>query len=929
MTLSVSAFTSAHHDSGTTLSVTWTPPANSLLVAFVTGTQSSSTVMSTSGLTWTRQIRSVDSFHNFTEVWTAPQASSASRVFLDTIGSSDHQSIHTCAFTDSSGALPVVGNVSGSGSASPRSASVTSAQVGAWAFAVSMSDGPPDFSAVTGQTLQDDIASADGYYGGDVIVGVYSLDAKATFAGQSMSLTVPSTIPPTATDAIAAIAIEPPVVPFVSFAGLTGHQALHPKVEVAFGFSINSDPATWVFTDITRYVQGPVTLTAGAQSTASSVDPSTISLELANTDGRFTARSPLLRNGQPNPYWPNVVRNVPMRVSISWDGASGAYELLTAFVNGWPLQPNAGVINVTVPILATGRLRRMQRSNKQNLSAMTRTIGVSDPDAWWPLEDSTGTQLAGSGIPGRPPMNVINATGVMFAGTDGAPGTGPLVSITGNGSLSAKLPNTAAVQYRIEIAAKLSAITVGDFHNIIEWTTVGGIATWDLNVTDVADGGLYVTWVDATGANTATYVSNIGIDDDQWHHIRVGIFSVSGHVTVTVTLDGVQVINQATGRVTGVATGVTINSTGTTADGQFMSVGQLAYWAPWGNGPQDTYYAFTGYAGEMAAERARRLADESNVPIVVRTSSSVNSQTMGAQGVDILVNLLGDCVTVDNGSLHDAGAQGALVFTSGTARYNAPIGMTLNYQQRQIGDGLAATYDDQNLVTEVVVSRQGGSSIRYIDPDAEDDYVQSVTVNAYSDKQLPDLATWLAHMGTYDAYRIASVSIDIRNRSPELAQAATSLEIPFRISPTNLPPPYPPLSFDQFAEGFTTVIDSVTWQTQYNCSPYGPWQVGVWNVSRYDSTSSTLTSPITATATSLSVTTANTGDLWTTASGQRPFQIMVGGEVMTVTNLTSSSSPQTFTVTRGVNGVALTHAAGEEVHIYPQAVYALGASAVA
>jgi hypothetical protein len=49
-----------------------------------------------------------------------------------------------------------------------------------------------------------------------------------------------------------------------------------------------------------------------------------------------------------------------------------------------------------------------------------------------------------------------------------------------------------------------------------------------------------------------------------------------------------------------------------------------------------------------------------------------------------------------------------------------------------------------------------------------------------------------------------------------------------------------------------------------------------------------------------------------------PFDISVGGEVMTVTSISSGTSPQTFTVTRSINGVVKTQTAGTDVRLaYP------------
>ena len=67
--------------------------------------------------------------------------------------------------------------------------------------------------------------------------------------------------------------------------------------------------------------------------------------------------------------------------------------------------------------------------------------------------------------------------------------------------------------------------------------------------------------------------------------------------------------------------------------------------------------------------------------------------------------------------------------------------------------------------------------------------------------------------------------------------------------------------------------------------------------------------------TSLSVSTS-TGPVWTTNAGHVPFDINIGGERMTVTAISGATSPQTFTVTRAVNGVEKHHSAGASVRLW-------------
>jgi hypothetical protein len=60
--------------------------------------------------------------------------------------------------------------------------------------------------------------------------------------------------------------------------------------------------------------------------------------------------------------------------------------------------------------------------------------------------------------------------------------------------------------------------------------------------------------------------------------------------------------------------------------------------------------------------------------------------------------------------------------------------------------------------------------------------------------------------------------------------------------------------------------------------------------------------------------------LWTTAAGDFPFDVDVGGEQITVTSIAGTTSPQAFTVVRSVNGVVKAQTAGADVRLfYPPA----------
>ncbi|MFD0469939.1 hypothetical protein ACFQ0B_17595 [Nonomuraea thailandensis] len=107
-----------------------------------------------------------------------------------------------------------------------------------------------------------------------------------------------------------------------------------------------------------------------------------------------------------------------------------------------------------------------------------------------------------------------------------------------------------------------------------------------------------------------------------------------------------------------------------------------------------------------------------------------------------------------------------------------------------------------------------------------------------------------------------------------------------------------------------------------NCSPESPYQVGTYDgTARYEPYDTVLNEPLDTTETGVDITTA-TGPLWSTTS--TGYQIIIGGEVMTVTAVgAAAGTVQTLTVTRSVNGVVKSHASGAEVRMFQPAIYAL------
>jgi hypothetical protein len=196
-----------------------------------------------------------------------------------------------------------------------------------------------------------------------------------------------------------------------------------------------------------------------------------------------------------------------------------------------------------------------------------------------------------------------------------------------------------------------------------------------------------------------------------------------------------------------------------------------------------------------------------------------------------------------------------------------------------------------------------------------------------ADTQLPDLAGWLLHQGTVDEPRYPAVAVDL-GRAPFAASAALTgdvmdTDVGATVALTNLPAWLPPDDTDQLVRGYSETLSNFTHTVAFIGEPASPQVVGIYDDTafRYHPDGSTLAAGVTSSATSLSVATAS-GPLWF-AFASTSFDIVVGGERMTVTATSGTSSPQTFTVTRSVNGVVKAHSAGETVDLFQPTIYAI------
>lgn len=268
--------------------------------------------------------------------------------------------------------------------------------------------------------------------------------------------------------------------------------------------------------------------------------------------------------------------------------------------------------------------------------------------------------------------------------------------------------------------------------------------------------------------------------------------------------------------------------------------------------------------------------------------------------------------------------------------YLESTAVALDYAAGHIAAPFEPVEDDQATRNDVTAGRTGGNTARVEETDGPLNvadppagvgrYDTSVTVNVASDGQLESQAGWRVHLGTVDEPRYPSVRVDLAAH-PELIEGMAALDVGDALTIDNPPGWLPVGRIEQLAQGFTETIGLYRLDITANCSPAAPWRTGEYDTDRYDTAGTVRpdsAGPIDETQTAVTLQTV-LGPLWTTDAAEFPFDIVIGGERMTVTDIGADTGggAQLFTVVRSVNGIVKTHPAGSAASLADPAVYAL------
>jgi len=562
--------------------------------------------------------------------------------------------------------------------------------------------------------------------------------------------------------------------------------------------------------------------------------------------------------------------------------------------------------DVVTEIEASGITRRLSQGVSAVDSPMHREF--TNPSrtgivAYWPMEDAASATSFASGFDGQAAMTAT-ATGVTPAAyTDWTP-SAALPTLT-TGQVRGRPPAYTATSYIfIRFFAAVPTAGVDFTDRLFSFTQTGTARTWtayintsgnvDLRAYDVDNTQILATGFTAFSLNGTQ--RSIGIELTQ-DGADIDYQIIAFHLE-DATLDTVT-STSASGTLAGYTVGSVIEVRAGESGGlNGTAIGHVAV-ADDDGAFSSTLGALVGWVGEPGYARIFRLGSEEGIPSY---AAGVGDQEMGGQGQQTLLDLLREAEAVDGGILCEQRDFLGLRLRDRVDLYNQMPTLTLDYST---GDGLVTpltpTDDDQRVRNDVTVARTGGSSSRVTldtgtlstlaPPDGVGLYDESVTLNLHEDGQTDDVAGWRVHLGTWDESRYPTVKIML-SAAPSLLDDASNTDVGDRIQITNPPDWLPTDTIDLQVQGYSETLDQFTWDIEFNCAPAGPWDVA-WTgdddsaaarreFAWADTAGSELAEALTTTETDVDILTTSS-PVWTSDAGDSPYDLRVGGEVMTVT----------------------------------------------
>ena len=666
---------------------------------------------------------------------------------------------------------------------------------------------------------------------------------------------------------------------------------------------------------------------------------------------------------------------------------SGRVYRFTGEVSSWPRTADSTGTDVTSSVECFGILRRSQQGiaplhspmynyYTSGLIATNASVGAGyygyyRPYAYWPMEDRSGSTTLAAATSGVAPATINS--GVLPGDYTGFACSDAIAHVNTGGRIRFIPPSTTAGSWTAEfLMSAPGGITNGvPILNVwgqkkvlqLSYPTTDHLqmdiidTSSNTPVTQYTSGSLAASvvgkllWVQLQGKASGVTLNIRQVTDSTW--TTVGTVTASGGdadtMITSLTIAPETSLNDVYFGHMALFNADLASLAGGIAYGGLSNLTAFPNSLP----PVNAYWT------EAAPNRYRRLITEAGyTPYVVGGGlgsgysylSSTNmyypntpsqlGTSMGYQTLDTFISNAREVENTDLGMIFEPRHFVGLGYISRSALYSQSPKVTFSYSNGELSGIIQGEEDDLGVENDVTVQRASGSSGRYEDttssmstqdpPNGIGRYASSYNLSLATDDQCVQQASWRVHTGTVNELRYNSLSFALENvrvaASSTLTTGLLDLDVGDRIAITDTASWLPPYDISQLVIGYREYIDGKVHQFTFFTIPESPYRIAQAAAAgtsvtqaKCDSELSTLSSSATSGATTFSV--ASTGSLWTTSGVD--FDIDVGGERMTCTSVSGSSSPQTFTVTRSVNGVVKAQTANTTVKLWQPSTVAL------
>jgi hypothetical protein len=581
----------------------------------------------------------------------------------------------------------------------------------------------------------------------------------------------------------------------------------------------------------------------------------------------------------------------------------------------------------TTAVVARGIFARFQAGKKPVDSAMRRywtTEAAATPWAYWSLEDGKSAIAAESGIGGAP---MQSTAGQVKFGSDSAFENSNPLAVSNKTQLIGYVDGAGSGRVQVMFLCHLPASGMNDDDVLLAVYATGSIFLWRLSWR--TGGALTLQRYSQGGVLIGT--STIAFDLAREVKLLLNLVAVQNGANVDWTLFGYEVGKPVAGATGGTDAGQTVGSTINARidpDSELANVGfgHLAVPSTLVDG-----FAFlsqvNAYNGERGYGRVSRLATARGWNVASFRGHDPANDLWTAYGPQLpktFAELMEECAAGDKSLIYEN--RGSIFGTwrvCSSMLHQSPR-LTLSYGHSQVGEVILPTADNKDVVNRSTAKQPNGTSVELVQTtgrlaavDPEDGGIgvidKQAEVNVYSSKELTDIAAWNLHLGTYAGPRFPSVPVKLHSPelTPVLQLAALDVYLGDLVRLTDIDA----ADVDGLVVGYSETITQKTHDIVYTTTPGEPWHTAVANAAGHkaDSGASTVDTAVSSTATTMSVASVTRWIDSATYASEFPLDITVEGERMTVTAITGTSSPQTFTVTRSVNGIVKAHGVGAAV----------------